>query len=149
MTVEIGEGFGVVVDHGVEVEGLRVGEVGVGNGGRNGGPDGAEPAALRKGEWGTALGLIFSGHPYLGLPLIANRIARSVPGRILESQGAAAAGKALQSPVVGKVAQVAKPAIASNWQNIQTSDGQHYQINPEDLPEAQRRDPSLVIHDQP
>ncbi len=106
-------------------------------------------AALRKGEWGTALGLIFSGHPYLGLPLIANRIARSVPGRILESQGAAAAGKALQSPVVGKVAQVAKPAIASNWHHIQTSDGQQHMIHPEDLAEAQRRDPALTILSQP
>src|SRR5208337_1263140 len=31
MPVEVGEGFRVVVDHGVEVEGLRVGEVGVGD----------------------------------------------------------------------------------------------------------------------
>jgi hypothetical protein len=30
MTVEVGEGFGVVCDHRVKVEGLRVGEVGVG-----------------------------------------------------------------------------------------------------------------------
>jgi hypothetical protein len=45
MTVEVGEGFGVVVDHGVEVEGLWVGEVGVGDGRGNSGPVGAEPAA--------------------------------------------------------------------------------------------------------
>ena len=45
VAVEVGEGFGVVGDHGVEVESLRVGEVGVGD--RNGdrGPVGAEPAA--------------------------------------------------------------------------------------------------------
>ena len=46
VAVEVGEGFGVVGDHGVEVEGLRVGEVGVGNGDGCAGPVGAEPAAV-------------------------------------------------------------------------------------------------------
>ena len=45
MTVEVGEGFGVVGDHGVKVEGLRVGEVGVGDGHGDVRPIGAEPAA--------------------------------------------------------------------------------------------------------
>ena len=45
MPVEIFEGFGVVVNHGVEVEGLRVVQVGVGDGGGDGGPVGGEPAA--------------------------------------------------------------------------------------------------------
>src|SRR5208337_4844031 len=43
--IEVGEGFGVIRDHGVEVEGLRVGEVGVGDGDGDVGPIGAEPAA--------------------------------------------------------------------------------------------------------
>jgi hypothetical protein len=43
--VEVSEGFGVGGDHGVEVESLRVGEVGVGDGHRDIGPVGAEPAA--------------------------------------------------------------------------------------------------------
>ncbi|HEV2194403.1 MAG TPA: hypothetical protein VGR55_02420 [Candidatus Acidoferrum sp.] len=45
MAVEVGEGFGIVGDHGVEVEGLRVGEVGVGDSFGDGGPVGGEPAA--------------------------------------------------------------------------------------------------------
>src|SRR2546427_12370985 len=45
VAVEVGEGFRVVGDHGIEVEGLRVGEVGVGDGNRNGRPIGAQPAA--------------------------------------------------------------------------------------------------------
>ncbi len=45
MSVEVGEGLGVVGDHGVEVEGLWVGEIGVRDGNGNGGPVGAEPAA--------------------------------------------------------------------------------------------------------
>ena len=38
VAVEVGEGFGVVGDHGVEVEGLGIGEIGVGDGSGNGGP---------------------------------------------------------------------------------------------------------------
>ncbi len=45
VSVEVGEGFGVVGDHGVEVEGLRVGEIGVRDGNGDVGPIGAEPAA--------------------------------------------------------------------------------------------------------
>lgn len=45
MAVEVGEGFGVVAEHGVQIEGLRVGEVGVGDGFWDGGPVGAQPAA--------------------------------------------------------------------------------------------------------
>src|SRR6266481_2559656 len=49
MAVEVGEGFGVVGDHGIEVERLRVGEVGVGDGRGDGGPVGSEPAAKAVG----------------------------------------------------------------------------------------------------
>jgi hypothetical protein len=49
VAVEVGEGFGVVGDHGVEVESLRVGEIGVGDGNGDGGPVGAEPAAEAAG----------------------------------------------------------------------------------------------------
>jgi len=45
MTIEVGEGFGVVGNHGVQVQGLRVAEVGVGDGNGYVGPVGAEPAA--------------------------------------------------------------------------------------------------------
>jgi REP element-mobilizing transposase RayT len=44
VAVEVGEGFRVVGDHGVEVESLRVREVGVGDGNWNIGPVGAKPA---------------------------------------------------------------------------------------------------------
>ena len=49
VAVEVGEGFGVVGDHGVKVEGLRVGEVGVGDSFGDGGPVGGEPAAKAVG----------------------------------------------------------------------------------------------------
>ncbi len=49
MAVKVGEGFGVVGDHGIEVEGLRVSEIRVGDGNRDIGPVGAE-AAKRIGE---------------------------------------------------------------------------------------------------
>ena len=45
MAVEVGEGLGVIGDHGVEIESLRVGEIGVRNGSRDGGPIGTQPAA--------------------------------------------------------------------------------------------------------
>jgi len=49
---EVGEGFGVVGDHGIEIEGLGVGEVGVGDGSGDGGPGKpvcGEPAAKAVG----------------------------------------------------------------------------------------------------
>src|SRR5258708_23531470 len=45
MAVEVGEGFGVVGNHGVEVEGLRVGEIGIGDGNGDSRPVGAQPTA--------------------------------------------------------------------------------------------------------
>jgi hypothetical protein len=45
VAVEVGGGFGVIGDHGIEIEGLRVGEIGVRDGDGDGGPVGAEPAA--------------------------------------------------------------------------------------------------------
>jgi hypothetical protein len=35
----------------------------------------------------------------------------------------------------------------SDWRRIQTSDQKHFLIHPEDLPEAQRRDPKLIVLD--
>src|SRR5579871_6862640 len=49
VAVEVGEGFGGVGDHGVEIEGLRIGEVGVGHGRGNRGPVGGEPATKAVG----------------------------------------------------------------------------------------------------
>jgi len=54
MAVEVGEGFGVVGDHGIEIEGLRVGEVGVGDRSGDGGPVGGEPAAEAVGVVASA-----------------------------------------------------------------------------------------------
>jgi len=49
VTLQVGEGFGVVGDHGVEVESLGVGEIGVGDGNGDAGPVGGEPAAEAAG----------------------------------------------------------------------------------------------------
>src|SRR5579859_1837801 len=45
MTLEVGEGFWVVDNHGIKVEGFRVGEVGVGDGNRDGRPVRAQPSS--------------------------------------------------------------------------------------------------------
>jgi hypothetical protein len=58
MTIEVGGSFGVVVDHGVQIQRLRISEIGVGDG--EGGPVGAEPTAeavgvvagAEVGNWG-------------------------------------------------------------------------------------------------
>ena len=112
-------------------------------------------AAARKGEWGTALGLIFSGHPYLGLPLIANRVVRSAPGRVLEARGAAATGKALQSPVVGNVVRPGASFAGSQigqtlGENdpsvrIQFADGSIHDVHAEDADEALKRNPGAKV----
>src|SRR5258708_2889620 len=67
MAVEVGEGFGVVGQDRIEVESLRVGEVGVGDGNGNSGPVGAEPAA-------ETIGVIASGEVVVagfGVPFFA------------------------------------------------------------------------------
>src|SRR5208337_4023770 len=79
MPVEVGEGFRVVVDHGVEVEGLRVGEVGVGDGSGNVRPIGAEPAAEAVGVIARAE-VVVAG---FGVAFFAGG-NRPVPGRFAE-----------------------------------------------------------------
>jgi hypothetical protein len=54
MSLEVGEGFGVGGDYGVQIQRLGVGEVGVGNGDWDGGPVGAEPAAKAVGVVASA-----------------------------------------------------------------------------------------------
>jgi len=75
-------------------------------------------AAARKAEWGSALVGLLSGHPpaqMAGGMFLANRFARSVPGRVIESQAGAATGKALQSPVIKATAGAIRPsAIVSS-----------------------------------
>jgi hypothetical protein len=66
MAVEVGERFGVVVNHGVEVEGLRVGEVCVGDGDGNFGPVGGEPAAPAVGVVAGAE-IVVAGRPVAAL----------------------------------------------------------------------------------
>ena len=124
-------------------------------------------AALRHGELlgalVTALSHGMTGEAGLagaaGLALDAVR--RTPIARVAQARVAGAAGKSLQSgmgqgaaQITGAAAKIA-PAIGaasedtSNWRHISTSDGKHWKIHPEDLGEAQRRDPSLIIHDQP
>jgi hypothetical protein len=112
---------------------------------------GAYQAAIRKGEWGAALASIFSGHPYLGLAFIANRIARSAPGRVLEARGAATVGEALQTPTAEGVTQSVKkvvPAVGAQvgqWIRMQLSDGSQIESHPEDVSEVQKRDPGAKV----
>ncbi len=50
------------------------------------------------------------------------------------------------NPTLGNVPQ--SDEDTSNWRRIQSSDQKQYLIHPEDLPEAQRRDPELKLLDQ-
>src|SRR5689334_8238025 len=79
MAVEVGEGFGVVGDHRVEVEGLRVGQVGVGDGSGNGGPVGGEPAAEAVGVVaGAEIVVAGFGVAFLSLEFVVLRAGASV-----------------------------------------------------------------------
>lgn len=49
----------------------------------------------------------------------------------------------------GITAKAAARAEGANWIRIQGADGKHYEIHPEDLPEAQKRDPALTVLDNP
>lgn len=70
-------------------------------------------AAARKGEWFTAAGAVATGHPWLAAGLALNRLLRSVPGRVMQAKGLAAAGAALRSPAV-RIAAPAAGAVAGS-----------------------------------
>ena len=63
-------------------------------------------------------------------------VAEREAGRVLP--GASKAAKATAVP--------ARTGAAA-WIHIQTSNGKHFEIHPEDLGEAQRRDPGLKVLD--
>ena len=72
MAIEVGERFGVVGDHGVEVEGLGVDEVGVGNWCGDGGPIGGEPAAEAVGVVASAEVVVAGfGVPFLAFEFVS------------------------------------------------------------------------------
>ncbi len=104
-------------------------------------------AAVRKGEWGSALLGIFSGNPIAqagGAAFLANRVARSAPGSVLETRGAAAVGKAMQSPVAGQASQAVKPAIA-NWARVQFANGDTHEIHGDDVDKALQQNPGAKV----
>jgi len=49
MTIKVGESLGVVAHHGVQIQRLRIGEIGIGDRNRRGGPVRAEPTAKARG----------------------------------------------------------------------------------------------------
>ncbi len=51
-------------------------------------------------------------------------------------------------PTPSAAAGTSNEQNTSDWRRIQTSDKKHFLIHPEDLPEAQRRDPELIVLDQ-
>jgi len=50
----------------------------------------------------------------------------------------------MQSPVVGELAQGAKPAIA-NAIRVQFTDGSTHEVHPEDVDEALKRNPGAKV----
>lgn len=125
-------------------------------------------AALRKGEfWGGLATALFSPEPLsktLGSLGVADRVIRSIPGKMATAKTLAGAGDVLQdagtaaqSPasrsattVAGKAAQSSVAAHDSpNWIPVKLSDGRFIEVHPEDLTELQRRDPKLQVLSNP
>jgi hypothetical protein len=73
---------------------------------------GGDNALKRKLEWLGAGSTAFS-HPYLAATLALNRMLRSVPGRVIQAKGLAAAGAALRSPAARVVAPAAGAAAGA------------------------------------
>ena len=89
--------------------------------------------------------------PPAGVPLLTkylNAQETLIRGAVKEPQGPSS--PLPKSVTRGAVAGAtsASDEDTSDWRHIQSSD-QHYMIHPEDLEEAKRRDPNLIIHDQP
>lgn len=118
------------------------------------------------GEAATALPM---GHPLAAIagavPMAVSTAAkmRNAPESLVR-QGVKALGKEAApktSSVIGKIAKRASAALdatagesvgtnseqedTSGWVPIALSDGRHFTIHPEDLAEAQRRDPKLKV----
>lgn len=115
------------------------------------------------GEAATAL---LMGHPLAAIagavPIAVSTAAkmRNAPESLVR-QGVKALREeaAPKTPVIGKIAKRAAAALGaiggqsagdseqdtSGWVPIQTSDGRRFTIHPEDLEEAQRRDPTLKV----
>jgi hypothetical protein len=69
-------------------------------------------------------------------------------GRLYDDANPLANAPQLKRPDASPATAGSDEEDTSDWRRIQTSDGKQYKIHPEDLPEAQRRDPNLIIHDQ-
>ena len=88
MSIEVGEGFGIVGNQGVEVEGLGVGEVGVGDGNGNSGPVGAEPTAEAVGVVAGAEVIVAGfGVAFLAFELVIVLRAGVGVGSSLDAEG--------------------------------------------------------------
>jgi len=112
-------------------------------------------AALRKGEFWTGLaGVLFGPEPIsktLGAGLMADRVIRSVPGKMVTAKTLAGAGEALQSPVVqGAVSKVGAvgQAAKGTWTRVHFADDSEHLVHPQDVDEALRRNPSAKVVDE-
>jgi len=123
-------------------------------------------ALLRKGEfWGGLATALFSPEPFsrgAGTLAVADRVLRSVPGKMATGKSLAALGENLQSPVtqgvVGKSGVAAQATVdqdhqdnqedTSGWTRIRLGDGRTFLIHPEDLAEARRRIRDLQVLDE-
>jgi hypothetical protein len=93
-----------------------------------------------------------AGHPLAaGVPLLTKYL--NAPETLI--RGAVKEPAAPSSPLPKSVtrgavagATTASDGDTSDWRRIQTSDGATFLIHPEDLPEAQRRDPGLKALDE-
>jgi len=68
------------------------------------------------------------------------------PSSMTDAEVSQAAGRLYDDATL---TNVPRDEDTSTWRHIQTSDGQQHMIHPEDLAEAQRRDPALTILSQP
>lgn len=100
-----------------------------------------------------AIGAIIAvaGHPLAaGVPLLTKYL--NAPGTLIRGAvkeppkpGQPLPKSVTRGAVAGATTASASDEDTSDWRRIQTSDGATFLIHPEDLPEAQRRDPSLQV----
>jgi len=72
------------------------------------------------------------------------------PGSMTDAEVSQAAGRLhdanpARKGSTGVASNAEQDQDTSGWRHIQTSGGKHYKIHPEDLEEAQRRDPNLKV----
>lgn len=117
-------------------------------------------AALRKGEfWGGLGTLLFSPEPIsktIGGAAVADRVMRSVPGKMATAKTLGAAGDALQSPAAQDISQAAARGVqgsvavnegtgADDLVQVHMQDGSVHGVKPEQVDKLLQQNPGARV----